>query len=338
MTRRLLLAALALALVAGAAALAAREVLNMPLRTPADGLALDVPAGTSVAALGARLDAEGVYPYPQVFAAYARITGQAGAIKAGEYEVSAGSTIRDLLRQLVEGRVRLHSLTIVEGWTLGDLQRAMRRNKAIRTTLPKDDPGAVVRALEIGTPSPEGWFFPDTYRFPRGTTDVELLGMAHARMKILLEQAWQGRSQGLPLASAYEALVLASIIEKETALDRERPQIAGVFIRRLASGMKLQTDPTVIYGLGEEFDGDLTRRQLLKDTPYNTYTRTGLPPSPIALPGEGALLAAVHPDDSDALYFVASGEPDGSHVFSANLRAHNAAVKKYLDTVREAAK
>jgi len=338
MTRRIIIVAVLFVVLALGGLAFTRQLLEQPLRLPAEGLVLEVPAGMSAAGLAAKLEAEGVYGHPWLLRAYARITGRASRIKAGEYEVQAGANVPGLLRQLVEGRVKLHSLTIVEGWTLADLQRPLRRHRAVRRTLPKGDATAVSEALGLAGPTAEGWFFPDTYRFPRGTTDVELLGLAHARMKILLDQAWQGRAAGLPLKTPYEALVLASIVEKETALDRERPKVAGVFIRRLQAGMKLQTDPTVIYGLGEDFDGDLTRRQLLKDSPYNTYTRTGLPPSPIALPGESSLLAAVHPDESDALFFVASGEGDGSHVFSATLREHNAAVKRYLEQLREAGK
>ena len=213
--------------------------------------------------------------YPWLLTGYGRVSGLAAELKAGEYEIPAGTTPLGLLQQLVEGRVKLHSLTIVEGWTVRDLMRAMRNNPAIRQTLNGANDEALVRALDLPGRQPEGWFFPDTYRFPRHTTDREILSMAHARMQIVLDQAWAGRQADLPLRNAYEALILASIVEKETALDRERPRIAGVFIRRLEAGMRLQTDPTVIYGLGEEFDGDLTRRQLGKDTPYNTYTRAG---------------------------------------------------------------
>jgi UPF0755 protein len=267
-------------------------------------------------------------------AAYGRLSGLAGQMKAGEYEVVAGTTPLGLVRQLVEGRVKLHTLTIVEGWTIRDLLRAIRKHPAIRHTLPVSGPNGLARVLELPSDHPEGWFFPDTYRFPRDTADREVLTMAHARMRVMLEQAWSRRQSDLPLKNPYDVLILASIIEKETAVDRERVRVSGVFVRRLRMGMKLQTDPTVIYGLGEEFDGNLTRRQLNRDSPYNTYTRTGLPPSPISLPGESSLLAAVRPDDSQALYFVASGDDDGTHVFSATLREHNAAVRKYLESVR----
>ncbi len=323
-----LLAALAIVAVSG------QRLLNEPLNIPLAGYSLEVSAGMSLKLLAARLESEEVLPYPAVLTVYGRISGMAGSIKAGEYEIASGTTPRGLLQQLVEGRVKLHSLTIIEGWTITDLMRAIRQNVAIRQTLPPGSGKALAKALGLDSADPEGWFFPDTYRFARGTTDREILAMANSRMKILLDQAWAGRKPEIPLHSRYDALILASIIERETALDRERPLIAGVFTRRLKAGMRLQTDPTVIYGLGVDFNGDLTRRHLLKDTPYNTYTRAGLPPTPIALPGESALLAAVQPDDSDALYFVASGERDGSHVFSTTLRDHNAAVKRYLEATR----
>ena len=200
-----------------------------------------------------------------------------------------------------------------------------------------DLPEKVLWLLErVGSPGvhPEGQFFPDTYRFASGTADLEILRQAHAQMKRRLEAAWRERDPQLPLASDYEALILASIVEKESALAVERARIAGVFVRRLRKGMRLQTDPTVIYGLGETYDGNIRSRDLRADTPYNTYTRAGLPPTPIAMPGEGALRAAVQPDDRGALYFVATGEPDGSHYFSATLEEHNAAVRRFLARMR----
>jgi UPF0755 protein len=333
-TRGILYALGLLVIGALAAILFADRILNEPMKLPEEPYVLDVPSGSSLKALADDLARRGLLSYPEILVLYGRLSGQASQVKAGEYEVAGGTTPRGLLQQLVEGRVKLHSLTIVEGWTVRDLRAAIRKNPMIRQTLPVDDPVALSRAVELDTRLPEGWFFPDTYRFPKSTTDVELLAQAHARMQIVLARAWAGRQAELPLRTPYEALILASIVEKETALDRERAQVAGVFVRRLAGGMKLQTDPTVIYGLGLDFDGDLTRRQLARDTPYNTYTRTGLPPSPIALPGESSILAAVHPDDSQSLYFVASGEPDGSNVFSATLREHNAAVRKYLEAMR----
>jgi UPF0755 protein len=334
MTRLLLVCGLVMVSLAAGTLLLTHRFLNQPMNLPSAGHLLEVQPGTSLRTLSNRLGAQGVLGYPWILTSYGRLTGMAAELKAGEYEIPAGTTPLALLQQLVEGRVKLHSLTIVEGWTMRDVMRAIRNNLAIRQTLGNMDGEALTRALNLPSPQPEGWFFPDTYRFPRHTTDREILGMAYARMAMVLEQAWAGRQLDLPLRNAYDALILASIVEKETGLDRERVQVAGVLIRRLKSGMKLQTDPTVIYGLGEEFDGDLTRRQLAKDTPYNTYTRSGLPPTPISLPSESSLLAAVHPDKSESLYFVASGDDDGSHVFSATLRAHNAAVRRFLEATR----
>jgi UPF0755 protein len=216
-----------------------------------------------------------------------------------------------------------------------ELLDAIRAHPAIRQTLEVEEPADLAMAIGIEQAHAEGWFFPDTYRFPRGTADVDLLRRAHRVMQEQLSEAWDQRLPGLVLTDPYEALILASIIERETALESERPEIAGVFIRRLEKGMRLQTDPTVIYGLGSEFTGNLTRKHLESDTPYNTYTRSGLPPTPIAMPGRAALHAAVNPAPGDALYFVATGRDDGSHYFTATLSEHNAAVAKYLKQLRE---
>lgn len=211
----------------------------------------------------------------------------------------------------------------------------MRAHPAVRLTPSGAASGELMKGLGLAGRHPEGQFFPDTYHFPRNTPDVEVFREAYTLMQRKLDAAWAQRHPDLPLAGPYAALVLASIIEKETALDSERRQISGVFTRRLKRGMRLQTDPTVIYGLGDAFDGNLRRRDLERDTPYNTYTRAGLPPTPIALPGEASLLAAVQPDDGDALYFVATGKGDGSHYFSATLAEHNRAVRRYLETRRQ---
>lgn len=330
----IVVAALAVAGIAGAF-LWLQNYLQEPMQTGATTFTVDVASGTPLRGVAKQLAAEGVLRHPEVFALYGRMTGDESRIKAGEYEIAGGTTPRSLLQQLVEGRVKLHSLTLVEGWTMREVLRAVRANPAIRQTLKTDTPAALAVSLTLPNDHPEGWFFPDTYHFPRGTPDREILARAHELMKVRLAEAWDGRSGATVVRTPYEALVLASIIEKETALDRERAQISGVFSRRLQKGMKLQTDPTVIYGLGENFDGNLTRRHLERDTPYNTYTRSGLPPTPIGLPGETSLLAALHPADGDALYFVASGAADGSHTFSATLKEHNAAVRRYLVELRE---
>jgi UPF0755 protein len=312
------------------------EVLHRPLQLPDTAYMLDVALGDSLRSVASRLQQDGLLERPAVLVAYGRVTGLAGRIKAGEYEIKSGVTPIDLVRLLVDGKVRLHALTIVEGWTVRDLLRETSRHPAIRRTLPPavTDELSLATLLDLPGGNAEGWLFPDTYLFARGVSDRELLGIAHERMRQVLDRAWAQRASDLPLRSAYEALILASIVEKESSLAAERPRIAGVFVRRLRMGMKLQTDPSVIYGLGEGFDGNLTRQHLSQDAPYNTYQRAGLPPTPISLPGEASVMAAVRPEDTGALYFVASGRGDGSHVFSRTLEEHNAAVRRYLDVSR----
>ena len=323
---------MALAIVAGGFWL--RSYLYTPLPVSADGYRLEVPAGASLGSVAQQLAADGIISVPGVLALYGRLSGQASRIKAGEYVLNTGLTAHALLAELVAGRVRLHSFTLVEGWTVMETVAALHKSAAIRKTLAPADATALAGQLGLGFPSAEGQFLPETYLFPRGTTDADLLRMAHAAMQDALSTAWEGREPGLPLRSSQELLVLASIIERETALAAERPLIAGVFMRRLEKGMLLQTDPSVIYGLGAQFDGNLTRRHLETDTPWNTYTRPGLPPTPIASPGVDALLAAAHPAPGTALFFVATGRGDGSHRFSTTLAEHQKAVRLYLAALR----
>jgi len=336
MTRSPGVVAAGLLVAALAATFWARQTLHEPLRLSGQ-MVLNVNPGNSLTAVVNRLARHKVVAHPLMLSWYGRLSGQAGRIQAGEYVLSPGTTSMELLHMMVAGRVRLHSLTVIEGWTVRDLLAAIRHQPAIRITLDAvraTDLPELARELALDTPSPEGWFFPDTYRFARGTTDVELLIRAHRLMQQRLSEAWRQRQTGLPYRTPYDALVLASIVERETALDGERPRIAGVFVRRLQKGMRLQTDPTVIYGLGDAFDGNLTRRDLKTDSPYNTYMRPGLPPTPIALPGARSLQAAMHPDHGNALYFVATGEQDGSHYFTDSLEEHNAAVARYLVRLR----
>ena len=273
--------------------------------------------------------------HPRWLQAYARATGADARIKAGEYAIEPGTTPRTLLVLLESGKVVQHSVTLVEGWTFREARRAIEQEPHLKHTLEGQDDAAVMAALGEPGQHPEGRFFPDTYLFGKGTTDLEILRQAHARMRDELAAAWAARAADLPFDSPDEALVLASLIEKETALASERPRIAGVFTTRLRKGMRLQTDPTVIYGLGDRFDGNLRRADLERDGPYNTYTRAGLPPTPIALPGAEALRAAVNPDERGDLYFVATGLPDGSHEFTRTLAAHEAAVRRYLVRYRQ---
>jgi UPF0755 protein len=257
----------------------------------------------------------------------AHFSGDATRIKAGEYEVPAGTTPPALLDLLISGKVIQRAVTLVEGWTFRQVLAALSEDTRLVKELGKAAPGDVMERLGRSGQHPEGRFFPDTYNFTKGTTDLDILRRAYERMEQVLAQEWEQRREDLPLATPEEAVILASIVEKETGLASERPAIAGVFIRRLELGMKLQTDPTVIYGLGDAFDGNLTRAHLRGDTPYNTYVHPGLPPTPIALPGRQAIHAVLHPEDGDSLYFVAKG--DGSHHFSTNLAEHNRAVRQY---------
>jgi UPF0755 protein len=266
----------------------------------------------------------------------------ATAIKAGEYEIQPGTTPRELLDKIVSGQVVLHSLTVVDGWRVQDLLLAMRRNPDILSTLPAGltlagKPKDLMEKLGFPGLDAEGQFLPETYRFPSGTSDVELLRQAHAALTRVLNAAWTDRDVTIPLRSADELLIMASIVQKESGLPEELPKIAGLYLHRLGIGMRLQADPTVIYGLGEAYDGDLHTVDLRTDGPYNTYTRTGLPPTAIALAGAAAIAATAHAEKTDALYFVASGRGDGSHVFSATLEQHNTAVAQYLARQRQRA-
>jgi UPF0755 protein len=272
--------------------------------------------------------------HPRIWALWARYQRLGSKIKAGEYALAPGSSPEQLLQLLTSGDVMLRSLTIVEGSTYAELRRAIDKRTDIKHTLNDLSDAELMQLLGSAERHPEAQFFPDTYQFAKGIADIDILRMAQQRMQRELAAAWATRAPGLLLNSPYEALILASIVEKETALASERPLIAGVFIERLSRGMLLQTDPTVIYGLGANYDGNLRKVDLLRDTPYNTYTRTGLTPTPICLPGAAALRAAVNPQRTGALYFVATGKGDGSHYFSRNLNEHNAAVQRYLSTLR----
>lgn len=331
---RVLLGVLAVAIFAAAAsAWWAWQELEGP--GPAtEAVVVDIAPGMSLAKISRLLEGEGVVRHARLFEWYGRASGLATQVRAGEYRFPARDTPRAVMARLVSGEAVLHSLTVIEGWTFDQMRAAIAAHPAIRVTLEGSTGEAVMAALGRAGEHPEGWFLPETYRFPRGTTDLKLLRTAHEAMQRALEDAWQARRDPLPLDSPYEALILASIVEKETGLAEERGRVAGVFVRRLERGMRLQTDPTVAYGVGPGFAGRLRRVHLQTDTPYNTYTRHGLPPTPIALPGKAALAAAVQPVDGPWLYFVATGEPDGSHKFSTTLAEHNQAVQEYLATLR----
>ena len=295
---------------------------------------LEIAPGQTLAAVAERLAAGGVLDHPRLWTLFARYSGKAARVRAGEYALRPGTTPEALLDLLVSGRVVLHPITLIEGWTIAEALAAVQANPVVRTTLKDAAGGRLMELLGSAGVAPEGQLFPDTYLVPRGATDLEVLKLAHARLEERLAAAWSQRRADLPLKTAYEALILASIVEKETGAPDERPRIAGVFVNRLRQGMRLQTDPTVIYGLGAAYDGSLHRRDLVAVTPYNTYTRDGLPPTPIALPGAESLQAAVQPLATQELYFVATGRGDGRHAFSRTLAQHDAAVARYLAQLR----
>jgi UPF0755 protein len=304
-----------------------QHFLNEPLVIPIDGILFEVKHGSSVRTIARELADLGVVKKPGYLQLAARLRGQQHQIKAGEFFIPVDTSAADLLQLLVIGQVVQHRLTLVEGWTFDEVLAAVQRQGALRHTLAGFDHDAIMEQLQLGGIHPEGRFFPDTYFFPAGTTDTSFLRRAYDRMQEVLDYEWQRRDPSVPLASPYEALILASIIEKETGRPEERKEIAGVFVRRLQRGMKLQTDPTIIYGLGDRFDGDLKRIHLSMDNPYNTYVNNGLTPTPIAMPGRAAIHAALNPSDGTSLYFVAKG--DGSHYFSSSLDEHKDAVTRY---------
>ncbi len=286
-----------------------------------------VKPGMSLKAFARELHRRGVVPESHSFVLLANLLGQGRGLKAGEYLFEPGISARGILGQVVAGRVVRYPVVLVEGWTFRQFLQALARTEKLAQTLTGQSSAQIMATLGYPDQHPEGRFFPDTYHFTAGDSDRTILMRAYQRMQQRLELEWSARAPDLPVRSAYDALILASIVEKETGKPEERPLIAGVFTNRLRRGMRLQTDPTVIYGLGDRFDGNLRRRDLERDNPYNTYTRAGLPPTPIAMPGAAALHAALHPADTRALYFVSRG--DGSHVFSETLTEHNAAVIKY---------
>lgn len=327
---RRLFALIGITLVAGAAVW--WWVTRWPLPLPQQPFAFSVRSGATLRAVAHGLTGAGVLPAEWTLVALGRLSGVDRAIKPGNYEIPVGTTLAGLLAKLSEGDATQTSLTIVEGWTVHDLRDALRTEGDIAPVAGDVADADLMRTIGATQSQPEGWFFPDTYFFALGSSDVSILERAHRTMEQRLDAAWVVRAPGLPLQSPYEALILASIVEKETGRPADRPLIASVLINRLQRGMRLQADPTVIYGLGAHFDGSLGRRELDTDTPYNTYTRDGLPPTPIALPGQASLDAVLHPPATPYLYFVARG--DGSTEFSANLIDHNRAVAKYQKSER----
>jgi UPF0755 protein len=298
-----------------------------PLSLPQEPYQFTLKHGSSLRSVARQLNQEGLLREPWSFVLLVKLTGNPGALKAGNYELVPGITVWQLLKKITRGDVSQSEISFIEGWTFKQMRKALDGNPSIKHDTAGLSDAEVLHRLGLQETVAEGLFFPDTYYFSADMSDLRILMRAHQLMTARLGEAWMGRDPGLPYATPYQALIMASIVEKETGQANERPLIAAVFINRLRIGMRLQTDPTVIYGLGDAFDGNLHKADLLSDNAYNTYTRAGLPPSPIAMPGAGAIQAVLHPARSSALYFVSKG--DGTHYFSATLAEHNNAVARY---------
>ncbi|MEJ0039968.1 MAG: endolytic transglycosylase MltG [Gammaproteobacteria bacterium] len=296
---------------------------------------MEVPAGASVRGVVRLLGERGILDDPRAVALYLRTHDLHPKIKAGTYDFPAGASPARIFQMLEQGQVVLEQLTVVEGSTFSELRKSLEKHPAVTNTLKGKTDAQVMTAIGHANEFPEGRFFPDTYRFAARTTDTDILKLAYDSMARTLAQAWEQKKEGLPVTTPYEALTLASIVEKETGLASERPRIAGVFTTRLRTGMRLQSDPTVIYGIGPKYDGDIRTKDLSTDTPYNTYTRGGLPPTPIALPGRESIMAVVRPDETGDIFFVAVGDGTGAHHFSKTLEEHNEAVRQFLVRLRQ---
>ena len=317
-------------LLLGGAAISglAYRSLHEPVSLSVSPVSFEIRAGSSLRQVAVDLRAMGLVDSVIPLVMYARATGQSGQIKAGEYHLFSGQTVVDMFAAFVAGHVVQHAFTIIEGWTVSELLEALAAEPKIKHTLDEDlAPSLLTRQLGFVEQAPEGLFFADTYFYARNASSESLLKRAYLRMQQVLSNEWEKRDKSLPYKNAYEALIMASIVEKETSVAREREAIAGVFVKRLKKGMRLQTDPSVIYGLGKNYKGNLTRKHLRTKTAYNTYRVAGLPPTPIALPGRESIYASLHPREDGALYFVAKG--DGTHYFSENFKAHREAVKKF---------
>ncbi len=325
--KKLLVVILSLAVVAVLAAAGAVYYVTRPLALPEAPFAFSIKQGASLKSAARQMQAAGALPNDWSLVWLARALGKTTQIKAGNYELESAVSMLDLLEILTKGQVSQGEISIIEGWTFSQFRAAMNDNPAIRHDSAQLSEAEILQRIGATETKAEGLFFPDTYYFANGVSDLVLLKRAYQTMQQHLHESWEDHASGLPLQSPYEALILASIVEKETGKEADRKMIAAVFTNRLHKGMMLQTDPAVIYGIGEKFDGNLRKRDLRKDTPYNTYTRAGLPPTPIALPGLASLQAVMHPAKSNALYFVARG--DGSSEFSPTLAQHNRAVNKY---------
>ena len=305
-----------------------KQAMETPNRLDQEQI-IELKPGATIRSLTRQLEQLDLIEQPKLLILWTRLNGDAKRLQVGEYTVRPAMTLSQLLRDITTGRVRQHPLRLLEGWTFKQFMQALADNDAIDHQLAGLDQKQIVDRLDIPYDHPEGLFFPDTYYFHKNISDIDILKRAYAQMQSHLDSLWQQRDNDLPFESPYDALIMASIVEKESAVAEERTLIAGVFINRLRRNMRLQTDPTVIYGLGDSYDGDIRFRDLRNDTPYNTYTRKGLPPTPIAMPGLGAIKAVMHPEKSDYLYFVAINDDSGRHKFSSTLEEHNKAVDLY---------
>ena len=304
-----------------------QNALADTLNIEKESLDYSIKSGSSLSAVIYDLANIGIIEHPRYLIWYARLNGLSSKMKTGDYLLTSNLTSEEFLNNIFNGKVIQYSLTVIEGWSFNQLLEALNNHPQIKHTIAEISKEEIMLKLGLAGIHHEGQFLPDTYHFPKQLTDIEFLKRAHLSLQSILKEEWKNRATGLLYKNSYEALIMASIVEKETGKAIERDQIAGVFVRRLEKRMRLQTDPTVIYGMGDKYKGNIRKRDLLQDTPYNTYRRRGLPPTPIALPGRDAIHAALHPAEGNALYFVARG--NGSHQFSATLKEHNKAVIKY---------
>lgn len=308
-----------------------QQFLQTPLGIEQSGLVIMVESGSNIRTVIAKLEEQGFTRFDWRWRVLSRL--EQVTIKTGEYELTPGLTAPALLELLASGKVVSYRFTIVEGWSLKQLLSALATDPVLQHSIA--DAGQMKGIPGLPEANPEGWFLPETYVFVRGDSDLQILRRAYKDMRTSLETVWAGRDTGLPYETSFELLTMASIIEKETSQEGERAEIAGVFVRRLLKRWRLETDPTVIYGMGDAYQGNIRRRDLKTDTPYNTYTRHGLPPGPIAMAGQASLQAAAHPADGDAMFFVANGQ--GGHTFSKTLEAHNKAVRHLIKQTKDSA-
>lgn len=305
-----------------------QDFVDSPVSIQGEKTIFTIQSGSSISTVANQLAERGLIDEPMMFKLLARMTKQSNKIKAGEFELEQGMTVADVLKRFVSGKTLQYQFSLVEGKTFKEIVNKIKQSDDLIKTLSDEDYQNIMQKMGSEATHPEGWFYPDTYHFPRNTSDLQFLQRAHQQMQAFLMEEWAKRQPNKHIVTPYQALILASIVEKETGIPEERPLIAGVFLNRLEKGMMLQTDPTVIYGMGERYQGNIRKSDLKRDTPYNTYTRTGLTPTPIAIPSLEAIRAVLHPAKTDAYYFVAKG--GGAHHFSKTYAEHRKAVVKYL--------